>query len=380
MVSTGWASLPNMAAAGLLQILGTTCVPHSPMAINTSETSDEFDAIHAHMLRFFPDLVQELGGHPDVLLRQVGIEHSGADQLTQANYRQFVELLERAAADLVCPDFGMQLAELQADTAIAGPFGDAMRNSRTFGDALHFACRHSYAHSLAAGIWLKRSLSDGNTIAGHDILLDGLPQKAQAMEYIVFVGHLVALGLTNGKVRARRVLFRHQPLSPLKTYRQYFGCEVRFGQNADAVAYSDSDLACALSPPDPEAYQSATIFIEERFSQRKPPLQAQTRGIITHFLGTDLCTKERVAAELGMHARTMHRHLVAAGSSYQQIKDEVRRDRIVYYLSQTGLDFGVISEKLGFAEQAVMTRCCRKWFAMSPTGLRAELKSKLPAN
>lgn len=353
---------------------------HSSKADNVSENPVAFDAIHADMLRFFPELVEDHGGYPDVLLRQVGITRAAAGYPLQANYRQFVTLLERVASDLACPGFGLKLAALQADTAITGPFGDAMRNSRTFGEALHFACSHSYAHSLAAGIWLKRSQSGRNIIAGHDILLDRLPHKAQAMEYILLVGHLMALGLTHGKVRSRRVLFRHQPLSTAKTYRQYFGCEVRFGQRADAVVYSDADLACALSPPDPEAYQSAAAFIEARFSYRKSPLAAQVRGIVTHFLGTELCTKDRVAAELGLHARTMHRHLATAGTSFQKIKDEVRRDRIVYYLGQTGLDFGAISEKLGFSEQAVMTRCCHKWFAMPPTKLRGELKLGLSVN
>lgn len=355
-------------------------VPYSLIAKDASEAPDAFDVIHADMLRFFPELAEELGGYPDLLLKQVGIELPEADHRPQANYRQFVLLMERAASDLVCPNFGMQLAALQAETAIAGPFGDAMRNSRTFGEALHFACSHSYAHSLAAGIWLKRSQSGRNIIAGHDILLDRLPHKAQAMEYILLVGHLMALGLTHSKVRSRRVLFRHQPLSTAKTYRQYFGCEVRFGQRADAVVYSDADLACALSPPDPEAYQSATAFIEARFSYRKSPLAAQVRGIVTHFLGTELCTKDRVAAELGLHARTMHRHLAKADTSFQKIKDEVRRDRIVYYLGQTGLDFSAISEKLGFSEQAVMTRCCHKWFAMPPTKLRAELNLGISVN
>lgn len=332
------------------------------------------------MLRFFPEQVEELGGHPGLLLKQVGIEYSGPGCLIPANYRQYVALLERAAVDLVCPDFGMKLAALQAEIATAGPFVDAMRNASTFGNALQFVCSHSYAHSLAAGIWLKRSLSGNQTVIGHDILLDRLPQKAQAMEHILLSGHLLTLNLTEGRVRARRVLFRHQPLSSLKAYRQYFGCEVRFGRSADAIAYNDADLSCALSPPDPRAYQSAAALIESRFPQRVPPLQARARGIITHFLGTDLCTKERVAAELGMHARTLHRRLVEAGTSFQQIKNEVRRDRIMYYVAETALEFGLISEKLGFSEQAVLTRCCRKWFAMSPSQLRSELQSKLPGS
>ena len=204
-----------------------------------------FDTIHGDMLRHFCDLATELGGCPDALFAQARIKpapspHSGP----RVSYRQFVTLLEIAAAQLGCSDFGMRLALRQSGTAFMGPLGDGMRNSRSFGDALRFLCSHSYAHSLAAWIWLRPSLSGESTVVGHDILLEGLPHKAQAMEYILLVGNLSTLALTGGRVRARRVLLRHQPLSPVTDYRRHFGCDVRFGRSADAVIYNKQDLAC----------------------------------------------------------------------------------------------------------------------------------------
>ncbi|HEV3310050.1 MAG TPA: hypothetical protein VG815_05995, partial [Chloroflexota bacterium] len=41
-----------------------------------SNAGEVFDVVHARILRFFPDLVAQLGGDPKVLMRQVGI-HSG---------------------------------------------------------------------------------------------------------------------------------------------------------------------------------------------------------------------------------------------------------------------------------------------------------------
>jgi AraC-like DNA-binding protein len=43
---------------------------------------------------------------------------------------------------------------------------------------------------------------------------------------------------------------------------------------------------------------------------------------------------------------------------------------MLYYLQQTDLDLMEISERLGFAEQSVMTRLCQRWFAMPPSRLR----------
>ncbi len=332
----------------------------------------EFEAIHGHMLRKFSVLVGELGGDAEALLLATGIiPVDPAQGHIRATYRQFVSLLELAAAKLGCPDFGMRLAACQAKTAFTGPLGDGMRTARNLDEALNFVCGHSYAHSLAAWIWRKPSMSGQNTVVGHDILLEGLPQKSQVMEYMLLVGNLGTIELTEGQARARCVLFRHQPISALKTYRKYFGCEVRFGRDADAVVYSEHDLSRPFAVPNARAHQIAGDIIEARFARHKPPLHADIRGMITHTLGTEYCTKEHIAAAYGLHLRTMARRLAAEGTSFQQIKDQVRRDRLLYYVQQTGFDFTEISERLGFSEQAVMTRCCRKWFAMSPTALRA---------
>lgn len=344
----------------------------SPLERNF-EPPDVFDVVHARILHFFPDLVEEMGGDANALARQSGIN---LDQLacgkSGATYRQVCRLMELAAKELRCPDFGMRLAQRQSGGAMFGPLGLVMKNSRSFGEALDYVSKHTYAHSLAARIWLKRFPTEKCMFAGHDIVLARMPNRSQAMEQILLAGHFAAMEITGNRARVRRVHFRHQPVSSLKTYRRYFGCDVCFGQNEDGVVFSDRDLACPVIEPDAQAYEKATSFIDAEFTRHRPPLHAQARGVIMQFLGTKHCTNDRVAAELYLHPRTLHRRLRAEGTSFQEIKDEVRCDLMHYYLQQTELDFASISEKLGFAEQSVFTRSCNRWFAASPTKLRSQ--------
>jgi AraC-like DNA-binding protein len=246
-----------------------------------------------------------------------------------------------------------------------------MKNSRTFGEALDYVSKHAQAHSLASRLWLKRLPEEKAVLSGHDILLDRLPHRSQAVEQLLLVGHLAAMEITGGQARVRRVHFRHQPVSPAKVYRRYFGCQVRFGQNEDGVVFFDRDLAAPIIDPDSQVYEQATAFIDAQFAGRRPPLSALARGVIMQLLGGEACDNDRVAAELNLHARTLHRRLRAEGASFRQIKDEVRRDLMLYYLQDTDLEFARISDRLGFAEQSVMTRSCNRWFGTSPTRLRA---------
>ncbi len=344
-------------------------------AFDVANSGEAFDIVHGSTLRNFPDLVADLGGDASQLLHHVGINAVDLGQGGSGiSYRGMIQLIEHAAAVLQCPDFGMRLATRQGGALLLGPLGSVMRHSRTFGEALDYVRTHSYAHSLAVNFRIDREPDAAAIFVAHDILLDGSPVKTQTIEKLLLDGAFTVRTITDGKVRPRRVHFRHRPHSPLNLYRRHFGCEVRFGQEDDGMFYFDRDLACPIVNPDAGAYQQATSFIERRFTRRRPPVKVQARGLILRLMTGGDCSNERVAAELNLHPRTLHRRLAMEGTSFRQVLDEVRRDRLVYYAQQTDLCFASISERLGFTEQAVMTKSCNRWFAMSPSRLRAEAR------
>lgn len=334
----------------------------------------EFEKLNAPLLRHFAPLAAELGGNLTALLQAAGIaEDEFADGSGNLTYRQAIRLLEAAAEALECPDLGMRLACRQQGGSIFGPLGHVMRNSPTFGDALKFACEHSNAHSRAARVWLRRLPEEGLVFAGHELLLGNIANRAQSIEQILLIGHLEAMDMTGGYARARRVHFRHEPVSPRATYWRYFGCEVYFGEPADGIEFSEEDLASPILRQSTRMHRSMATFIESNFPRQRPPVHAEVRGLILRRLETDDCSSGEVAQAMNLHHRTLRRRLKQEGSSFQEVKDEVRRDLTLYYLERTALDFRTISEKLGFAEQSIFSRTCRRWFGKSPSQLRQVL-------
>lgn len=326
-----------------------------------------FDVVHARVLRQFPELVADLGGDPAQLLLRAGMTSRDIDSAT---YRQVLQLLDLAAGELKRPDFGLRLAARQGAAGAFGPLGEVMRNSATFGEALGYVSTHAFAHSLATRIWLRPIEGERAVFAGHDILQGRMPGGNQAIEQILLLGHLAAREITGGKARVRWVHFRHQPLSPPAVYRRHFGCGISFGQDADGAVFSENDLAAPIVDPDRQAHDRMTAFIDAHFTRQRPPLHAELRGVIMRLLGSGDCSNARAAAELGLHPRTLHRRLREEGVSFQSVKDEVRRDMMLYLIGETAMDFARISERLGFAEQSVLTRLCNRWFGASPTALR----------
>ena len=331
-----------------------------------AEPVSRFETVHSALLLGFGELVEELGGDAAALLASAG---QSADSLSTIGYRQLAHLLEHAAEQLNCPDFGMRLATLQGGRRALGPITKVMQNSRTLGDALEFVARHSQAHCQAACIYMERD-GEGGVVVGHDILLGRMPFKSQMVEQFMLLGHLIAVEHTSGFVRARQVRFRHQRVSAPSVYRRYFNCDVCFDQHDDALVYAQADLQRPLENADQRLCDGAAAFIEATFPSMAMPVHARVRAIVLRLIGVEDCNNIRVASELAMHPRTLHRKLGAEGVSFQSIKDDVRRDLALYYLRYTDLDIMRIAERLGFAEHSVVTRACVRWFGAPPRELR----------
>lgn len=339
-------------------------------AVNAGAIGD-FDIINARLLEGFPQLCAYLDGDAQALFEHVGI----AFDLTQAKpprltYGQFVSLMAEAARTLDCPDFGMRLALAQSGTDLYGPLGSIMRTSRTFGDALDYVTQHSNVHSRAARI-AKFQIPHGNGVVfSHEIIVGAFAQQQQAMEYVLLAGHLGARALTAGKVRARQTLLRHRAISPPALYRRNFECEVLFDQLLDGLIFNRGDLACPIVGQDPALHADLIAAVQEAFVDTAPPIHAATRSVVLRLMHVGVATNTQVAVELGIHTRTLHRHLVEAGTSFQKIKNEVRCELARYYLARTDVSLLWIAGKLGFSEQAVFTRFCRRHFGCPPSALR----------
>lgn len=79
---------------------------------------------------------------------------------------------------------------------------------------------------------------------------------------------------------------------------------------------------------------------------------------------------EDAADAIHMTKRTMIRKLKEEGTSYQHLKDLVRRDRAIQLLTQQALTVGEVAEKIGFSDSAVFARAFKSWTGLSPRQYR----------
>jgi AraC-like DNA-binding protein len=332
--------------------------------------------VRVDALRNFKTFAAGLGADAAALLRRFQIEPSALDNHNSViPYRVMVQLLECAAAELKCPDFGMRLAAIQESTKVLGPLDFVMRNSATLGDAFRYCADHVQAYSLATRITLEKVRRSGKVFMRFEILLSRLPHQRQAVEHALTLVQYAAEAISGGRVRGHEVWFNHEPLASIATYRARLNASPRFGQRMNGIFFDEDDLELPVPHTDPQLYEMATSFVDQRFPTAAKTLTARVRTLIERLLIGGSCTHEHVAAALNLHPRTLQRRLREEEESFEGIRDSVRSELALRYLRQPDVPLVRVAAVLGYSETSVLSRSCYRWFATSPRQLRNELNS-----
>ena len=71
-----------------------------------------------------------------------------------------------------------------------------------------------------------------------------------------------------------------------------------------------------------------------------------------------------------MAASTLQRRLAADGTSFQALKDELRRDLAIVRLNTSTVPLAALADELGFADSAAFQRAFKSWTGSAPGAYR----------
>lgn len=352
-------------------------------ALPTANTHSEsggasFPVARAETLTGFVELVTSLGGDARAMLRRAQIAPAVLDDPNGLiPLRAMVHLMEHAAHDLDCPDFGIRLAAAQGPGKIFSPVGVAMRNSATLGAALGYCVDHVHVYSNAMRMSFADAGVPGTRFLHFEIVHERLPHQQQVVEHTLALMHHATPQLSGGRARVREIWFAHAPGADERAYRRHFGARIRFEQPMNGVLFDERDLTIRLPDMDRQLYELATGYIDARFPSADNRLTLRVRTLIGRMLREEDCSLEKVAAALGMHPRTLQRRLREEGESFEVVRDGVRREAALQMLRQTRVPLIHVAEALGYSEVSTLSRSCYRWFAASPRRLRSADRHEL---
>lgn len=348
------------------------CESGSPGVLTADDnflTLYDMSLIRGTALSGFPELVAQLGGKPDEILSAAGIAKDAVgDHDAFISYRLGVRALEAAATATKTPDLGRRLA-LRQGVEILGPVGVAVRTAPTVGAALQALEQYLSVYSPAISAHIE--LQPGEKFARFEfrILLDRLGPHRQAEELALGVVMQMFRLIAGQDFLPVRVELPHEPLGTTDEYESYFGCPVQFSTDHTTVIIRRADLDRRVES-DSAVHEVVREYLTSIVSPAPGQLIEGVRLMIRRMLPTGGLGIGLVAMQLDMHPRTLQRQLAAQGTSFVHLVDGVRKEQMEHYLRDTDVPLGQLAGILGYSEQSVLTRSCRRWLGMSPSAYR----------
>lgn len=321
----------------------------------------------------FRELVGQFGQDPLPLLERFRVHPELLDdEDAQVPFRALVGLLEYTAQELDCPDLGLRMAEYQ-NLHVLGPVALIARNSTSVGHALAEIVRFIGYHS--DGIQLDLDCSDPQ--APRLVIELRLPGPRRQMSELAMGVALNTLKLLCGPhAYAQAVLLEGSSPLPLARYRRYFGSEVYLGQSCNALVFTGPQLGQRIEHQDPALHRTLVQYLNSIHLAGSSDLQERVRRLVLRLLPTQQCRLPLIAEQLGLHERALQRQLAERGKRFEALVEEIRRERTDSYLAESNIPMSYIAGMLGYSEQSVFNRACRRWFGMTPGERRRQLQER----
>jgi AraC-like DNA-binding protein len=257
-------------------------------------------------------------------------------------------------------DVGLRIGEESRIEQI-GAFGHRLRSAPTLAAGLDLAIRqrHNSAQRFVlsrrgADVWLHRSVSPSL-------------QRARLQE------HDLSLMLTirffrlaaGPSWRPSEIHFEGPAPSHAEQLAALAERSVRFGSPQTVIVFPAAILARPLPRPGPADFTGSlpSLVAPTEFADS---LRAMVRSLIQ--IGE--LTLDTAAETAGISARSLQRHLAAAGLQFADVVDEVRFEMACTFLRQSYAKVGEIAAELGYTDPANFTRAFRRWAGVPPKAFR----------
>jgi len=198
-----------------------------------------------------------------------------------------------------------------------------------------------------------------------------LAQSVPLHELLLRVLWRLFAWLAGGKLSVARFDFAFPSPSYASSYGKIFTAPLRFEQQRSGFWF-DADTLTRPVRRDKAAVKA--YLADARSNVILPPrdgdlISARVRRHLQHSqpAWADLAA---TAEALHMAASTLQKRLAADGTSFQALKDALRRDLAIVRLHTSAVPLVALADELGFADSAAFQRAFKSWTGSAPGAYR----------
>jgi AraC-like DNA-binding protein len=276
-------------------------------------------------------------------------------------------LLDRASQATSCPHIGLIVGQ-RFRLAEYGPLAKLMATAPTLEHAILDLITWQPGYTSAASAYLVPL--DNGYAWGYAAYARGLP----GVSHLYFVGVAAAKTfideLTSGMAAPTEAWFTCRAPADADVFENLLGVRVCFGRPHDCLILSRAAMATPLPSRDAllrrgllSAVAQSTGFVHQAASTRvRHHVRGQVAARRTSLTG--------VAAQLGMHPRTLRRRLKEEDTSFEAIVEDVRFAAACELLSRTDLAIAEVGRAVGYSDHGNFTHAFRRWTGQPPSAWR----------
>jgi AraC-like DNA-binding protein len=204
----------------------------------------------------------------------------------------------------------------------------------------------------------------------------GTPHRLFAHETLLMLLHGVACWLVGRRIPILSAEFSYPEPAHSAEYRLMYSTQLSFDRPNTVITFNASYLDLPIVQDSRSLEEFLRTAPENILLKYKNggSLAARIRSRLRAALPRQLPEFEALAGELHMAPATMRRRLLDEGESYRSIKDQLRRDLAIGYLSHSQRSALDIALELGFCERSAFHRAFLRWTGVSPGEFRRRLR------
>ena len=343
----------------------------------SSSTPAQQDLQRIGFLVVLPPLLRQLGINPKSILAEANLEPDALNDPEGTIPYEAMGVLVRAAAEQAqCPHLGLLIGQ-QIGPASLGLVGELMQNAPTLGAALRDFAAHQHRNAHGGAVYL--STQQDRAVFGYAVYhpdVEGLPliHDGAAAAARNIVRHLVRPRPSLGM---EVLLARSKPQDP-GPYISALGPQIHFNAEQTGVSFPRDWLAQPVEGADPARRTFLERHVNTVFWAGDLDLMTQLRRALRIGLLIGGISAAKIAAQLGMSDRTLHRRLAGSDMNFQAALDQARSTFAEQLLANTRISLAQIAYILRYRESSTFTRAFLRWSGTTPSDWRSRHQIKAP--
>lgn len=315
-------------------------------------------------------VITKLGFDPEVAFRRAGVQPAVfRDPDHRVSYLQAGQLIAEGAAVTGCPHFGL-LVGVEGEPSHLGVAGFLVRAAATTRQALTALVENLDLHDTGGTPALD--VEHGYARLSFSVHQPGVAALDHIYDLCAAIMYGVLRSLCGDDWKATEVCLPRRRPADITPYKRLFRATPLFDSDRCAIRFPSHWLEHRTPSADALLFRHLEKEARALHDLQTGDIMECLPAMLRHGLLLDAYSAAEIAAVFGLRERTLHRRLQAAGTTFREELDRVRKTLSRQLLESTGLPVGDIAHALGYADSSGFIRAFRRWSGSNPSSWRKQ--------